>query len=213
MMLKYLSTSVALVICACMATAASAHTINFETVNLSHHDWPRLDGFYDGGYTAGRVGPNYGVTFQEKAWDVASNLGSNGSIFAYTLTSSSWISARNGFTKQITFRYGAFDDTTLFLYDGLDGTGTLLAQRSLNMNSSNDSGSINWDWATLAFSGQARSVVFQSTAGSFGIDDITFGSGPSGVPEPASWAMMIGGFGLAGTALRRQRAFRVRYAV
>ncbi|OAN58106.1 hypothetical protein A7X12_06220 [Sphingomonas sp. TDK1] len=28
----------------------------------------------------------------------------------------------------------------------------------------------------------------------------------SGVPEPAAWAMMIGGFGLAGGALRRRRA-------
>ena len=28
--------------------------------------------------------------------------------------------------------------------------------------------------------------------------------GPAGVPEPASWALMIGGFGLAGAALRRR---------
>ncbi|MBU1376339.1 MAG: PEPxxWA-CTERM sorting domain-containing protein [Alphaproteobacteria bacterium] len=26
------------------------------------------------------------------------------------------------------------------------------------------------------------------------------------VPEPATWALMLGGFGLAGTALRRRRA-------
>lgn len=29
--------------------------------------------------------------------------------------------------------------------------------------------------------------------------------GPGGVPEPASWMLMIGGFGLAGVALRRRR--------
>ena len=28
----------------------------------------------------------------------------------------------------------------------------------------------------------------------------------SGAPEPASWALMLGGFGLAGAALRRRRA-------
>lgn len=33
--------------------------------------------------------------------------------------------------------------------------------------------------------------------------DPTFGS--AGVPEPAAWAMMLGGFGLAGSAMRRRR--------
>lgn len=32
-----------------------------------------------------------------------------------------------------------------------------------------------------------------------------FGDPPSAVPEPATWAMMITGFGLAGTAIRRRR--------
>ena len=31
------------------------------------------------------------------------------------------------------------------------------------------------------------------------------GSIPSAVPEPATWAMMIVGFGLAGAAMRRRR--------
>jgi hypothetical protein len=34
---------------------------------------------------------------------------------------------------------------------------------------------------------------------------------PAAVPEPASWALMIGGFGLAGAALRR-RSIGVRFA-
>jgi hypothetical protein len=29
---------------------------------------------------------------------------------------------------------------------------------------------------------------------------------PPSVPEPASWAMMVGGFGLLGAAIRRRRA-------
>ena len=37
-------------------------------------------------------------------------------------------------------------------------------------------------------------------------DEVRFDGAAAGVPEPASWALMIGGFGLAGAALRRRRA-------
>jgi len=53
--------------------------------------------------------------------------------------------------------------------------------------------------------------------GPFDFNDLSFsftntlGSVQPGVPEPATWAMMIGGFALAGTALRRSRA-RVSFA-
>ena len=35
--------------------------------------------------------------------------------------------------------------------------------------------------------------------------DISFGHNDGGVPEPASWALMIAGFGMAGAVLRRRR--------
>jgi len=40
----------------------------------------------------------------------------------------------------------------------------------------------------------------------------SFTGDPMGVPEPAAWAMMMGGFGLLGGALRRARRVRVTYA-
>ena len=41
-------------------------------------------------------------------------------------------------------------------------------------------------------------------ADAFGIDDISFNSGV--VPEPATWSMLIAGFGLVGFAARRRRS-------
>lgn len=40
------------------------------------------------------------------------------------------------------------------------------------------------------------------------IDNVTFTLGTSGVPEPASWALLIGGAAMAGAALRRRRMAR-----
>lgn len=39
----------------------------------------------------------------------------------------------------------------------------------------------------------------------------TIADAPAAVPEPASWALMVGGFGLAGAAMRRRRSVAVRF--
>lgn len=64
----------------------------------------------------------------------------------------------------------------------------------------------------LTFSGSERAdfgkLRFTSTQKAFEIDN--FHISTSAVPEPATWAMMIAGFGLAGAAIRRRRtAFAV----
>lgn len=49
-----------------------------------------------------------------------------------------------------------------------------------------------------------RSVTFNTTdPQGFIFDDLTFGAA---VPEPATWALMISGFGVSGLVLRRRRA-------
>lgn len=47
-------------------------------------------------------------------------------------------------------------------------------------------------------------VTFTSASGTF----LTANATPSGVPEPASWGMMIAGFGLLGSSLRRRGSTR-----
>jgi hypothetical protein len=47
-------------------------------------------------------------------------------------------------------------------------------------------------------------IEFHQTGGGFEFDNLTVGS-PAAVPEPASWAMMIVGFGTVGAAMRRRK--------
>jgi PEP-CTERM motif len=45
-----------------------------------------------------------------------------------------------------------------------------------------------------------------------GESTLTLNTGVAGVPEPASWALMLAGFGLTGAAMRRRQSVRVTYA-
>jgi hypothetical protein len=63
-------------------------------------------------------------------------------------------------------------------------------------------------------SGITKFVVTSDQGGenvSFGIDNVTFDSVTSAAPEPASWALMLGGFGLVGGAMRGRRKAAVSF--
>ena len=59
------------------------------------------------------------------------------------------------------------------------------------------------------FAGRLDRALFYDGIATY---DEAIGSAPGGVPEPASWAMMIGGIGLAGGALRRRRVPKLSFA-
>jgi hypothetical protein len=87
-----------------------------------------------------------------------------------------------------------------FIGDGLTGTGSGSTQTFFAP-----------DGATRLFLAVADSEG--GSTGNFGQLDVTFTSSADvtvtpavSVPEPAAWALLIAGFGLAGTALRRRRA-------
>ncbi|HMI18446.1 MAG TPA: PEPxxWA-CTERM sorting domain-containing protein [Sphingomonas sp.] len=87
-------------------------------------------------------------------------------------------------------------------YDEGTGTDHLLTEVSLSATDTNTYLSIG----TLDDPKYISRVTFSSDV-DFAIDDLTLGIdgiGP-GIPEPASWAMMLGGFGLVGGAMRRRR--------
>ncbi len=63
------------------------------------------------------------------------------------------------------------------------------------------------------FSNVTRLVISSTDLGGVGYDDFTATITPRGaVPEPASWALMIGGFALAGGVMRR-RAMGMKLAL
>ena len=92
--------------------------------------------------------------------------------------------------------------------------GITLSIGSTLLDSITGAGAANTVWGArhveFTTAGGALTFAAIGTSDSLGgyLEDITISSVAS-VPEPASWALMIGGFGLTGAALRRRRATRV----
>lgn len=63
-----------------------------------------------------------------------------------------------------------------------------------------------WGTAGETFS----SITLASRSNSFEIDNLAVRTAGGVIPEPATWAMLIAGFGLVGASLRRQRLTPVR---
>ena len=127
-------------------------------------------------------------------------------IAPFASQSATLLSLDAGFKTQLSFAYVSSEfGGSVAVYDGADGQGTLLGLINLAPNALGcpdyNATACPFQSATLLFGGTARSAVFTGYVGDISFDDVLLG-----VPEPASWAMLIGGFGLTGAALRRRRA-------
>lgn len=101
---------------------------------------------------------------------------------------------------------GAFDvNSTITAYSGLDGTGTVLGTAQGTITGGNDFAFTTIELTNLA---GARSFAILGGSALANYDDIT---ATAAVPEPATWAIFVGGFGLIGGAMRRRRK-RVAFA-
>ena len=120
-----------------------------------------------------------------------------------------------GFTTGFSFFYSSSTAASVNVYDGAGGTGNVLATLNLTSQFSDNcvgdpNGQFcNWTAVGVLFSGTALSINFGGTANQTAFDNITFGSANPGIPEPATWAMMISGFGMVGFAARRRRTSSV----
>ena len=75
------------------------------------------------------------------------------------------------------------------------------------------SGVVEARYLTLPVSGGEQTINVTGTSGGNASYAGTLAFAVSAIPEPATWAMMIGGFGIVGGAMRRRKAqVRVTYA-
>lgn len=217
---------------------ATVVSLNFENIAPFPVDNNTAVGeYYNGGTSSiGTTGVNYGVSFGPNAFLLCLNstttfcsnasrggIGDPASAQAALLFpggAGTFLNVAAGFTTGFSFNYSASGPGSIGVYDGLNGTGNLLQTINLGSNligcgAYGGAAFCPFSAAGVTFGGTARSVSF-----SFGrftdvvFDDVTLGSAVPGpqvgaVPEPASWAMLILGFGVLGGVLRRRSGSRV----
>jgi len=191
---------------------ANVVTLTFEGVgNLAS-----VNDFYNGGTdSAGHSGPNYGINFSSNSLGlIDSSAGGSGNTgndpsgvtnLVFRDGSAATMNVAAGFDTGFSFYYAANFSASVVVYSGLNATGSILATLTLDPT---PNAYYQWFPIGVSFAGMAHSVDFGGSADYVTFDNITLGAavpGDGSVPEPATWAMMAGGFGAAGAALRRQR--------
>ena len=209
---------------------AAVIVLDFEGINPSYpsvNNTQILD-FYNGGTSSiGTTGTNYGVSFGSNALNICLNtpgtscsntsrggLGDPnsqlGSLF-FLAGGATTMNVAAGFETGFSFFYTAINQGgSVTVYDGLDGTGNLLATLNLTTTTSNCAAQYNAGFcpfvaAGVAFAGTAKSVNWGGVANQIVFDVVTFGSStPGQTPIPGTLALV--GLGLAGlTRLRRRQ--------
>ena len=102
-----------------------------------------------------------------------------------------------------TFNYAAADFYVtsgvayIIITDNYGATSSIAATTVLNQ----------WQRLTVAYA-NANEIALYSYGGAatFSVDNVYAGATPDTVAEPATWALMIGGFALTGAAMRRREA-------
>lgn len=219
------STIAALIATAAWTAPALADvvTLDFEGVG----DSASVNDFYNGGTdSAGNSGIDYGINFTSTSLGlIDSDAGGSGNIanepsgqtgLFFLDGDAAVMNVLAGFDTGFSFFYSAAAGLggSVTVYDGIDGTGNVLASLLLSPNSVGCSGDPNgayceWTPVGVNFAGSALSVGFGGSANFIVFDDVTLGSATPGqqgaVPEPATWAMMLLGFGAVGFAMRRRK--------
>jgi choice-of-anchor A domain-containing protein len=135
------------------------------------------------------------------------NLGAGSSILVNvsgtSLQLDGGMSVNGGNASQVLFN---LKDATSFKNGNFGMMGSVLAPNAAVVGGG---GQLNGQLIVKSFTGDSW---YQFAQGNTQINNVKFAGDlltltpPGAVPEPASWALMIGGFGMAGALLRRKRA-------
>ena len=185
-----------------------AIVLNFEGLG----DQDQILQYYNGGLSAAGYGPgpNYGIYFGGSTLSIIdgddggsgnfANEPSPKTVMFFLTGGGATMNLPAGFTTGFSFYYTSSANGTVYVYDGVDGTGNLLASAPftgmpLGTVGGDPTGDFDlWVPFGVAFSGTAKSVTFSGVENQCGFDDVTFGSvtpGPDEVPV-SNWALFIG---------------------
>jgi hypothetical protein len=211
-----ISLSVLVWIASLAPAQAGTITVTFDEPQLVDND-PLLQ-FYNGGFTFRGIGPGpaFGVTFglNARVRTIDSLVGvytPPGFMELYSDTAregegiSTVMNVTEGFVTSLAFSYAAIDSAgEVQIFDGLNGTGNLLADVLLPITSP-QTGPGTFVPDLVNFAGIGASVVFTGGNKQLAIDDIVF---ITAVPEPSAWTLL--GIGAAVSAIACRSAKRTR---
>jgi hypothetical protein len=201
----------ALLACTAFASPAFAQTLTTDLAT-----WQAVAGTYVND-------TSYGDEFN----DISSLTLENGPTLSFGSSvnvrqiGSSWATWSGGYTGQVLYTNGANSvsvaiapTTTDFgFFAEPDSFGQYLIQLTLTGGGSvqqlvdGSAGAKFFGWN----GGGVSSITISTADSDFAFGDFYY-AGAAGVPEPAAWGMLIGGFGLAGAAMRRRQSAAFRFA-
>ncbi|WP_394647792.1 PEPxxWA-CTERM sorting domain-containing protein [uncultured Sphingomonas sp.] len=160
-----------------------------------------------------------GGTMTSNVWNQGANPqgAPANNVFMYVLANSSaTVTSLAGAFQNVSLYLGSIDAGNTIDVLGQGGavlrsfTGTDLV--APNMATGNQTSDLTNRLITFKASGneQLTGVRFSSSVNSLEFDNVRFSAA---VPEPATWAMMILGFGVVGYAMRRRPAARFAQAI